>query len=188
MAIEWLFILVLVVCVIFLVVYIAWMKGTIESRARDLFSSWRVREQEDTRRWKEEELLAVSGEKARILFESWKAQEEDGIRSDAVKRSHAVTRGKITEHLIPFFPGFPYNPKDARFLGSPVDLIVFDGLSDEQVQKIVFVEIKASRNPALSKREREVRDCIEEKRVEYRVMRQDPGEDSKGEGVLPGSG
>jgi predicted Holliday junction resolvase-like endonuclease len=182
MVIEWIFILILVVCVLFLIMYLVHMKGTIESRARDLFSSWRTLEQEDTRKWKEEELPRISREKAGILFDEWRAREEEGIRTDAVKRSHAVTRGKITEHLIPYFPGFPYNPKDARFLGSPVDLIVFDGLSDEKIQKIVFVEIKASRNPVLSKREREVRDCIDEKRVEYRMLQQDPGEDPPGTG------
>jgi predicted Holliday junction resolvase-like endonuclease len=38
-----------------------------------------------------------------------------------------VTFGKVTEHFIPDLPDFAYNPKDARFLGSPVDFIVFDG-------------------------------------------------------------
>ena len=145
MMIEWFFILALVVSVAVLFVYTAHLRGTIETRARDLFSVWQVREQEETRRWREEELRRVSEERARILFEGWKTHEEEGIRTDAVKRSHAVTRGKITEHLIPYFPDFPYNPKDARFLGSPVDLIIFDGLSEDQIQRVVFLEIKADR-------------------------------------------
>jgi predicted Holliday junction resolvase-like endonuclease len=91
-----------------------------------------------------------------------------------------VTRGKITEHLVPYFPDFPYNPKDARFLGSPVDLIVFDGLSEEEIRKIVFIEIKTSDNPALSRREREVRAAVQEKRVDYLLLRPDSGKDSNG--------
>ena len=26
----------------------------------------------------------------------------------------------MTEHLVPFFPGFKYNPKDVRFVGTPI--------------------------------------------------------------------
>jgi predicted Holliday junction resolvase-like endonuclease len=181
--IEWILIAFLLFCLFVLVIFYARQTGTIESRAKELFLAWRAQEQEDMKRWKEVELEQISREKAGILFEGWRAREEEEIRSDAVKRSHAVTRGKITEHLIPYFPDFPYNPKDARFLGSPVDLIVFDGLSDEQIRQIVFVEIKASQNSSLSKREREVRDCIEERRVDYRMLRQVPGENRS-----PGSG
>jgi predicted Holliday junction resolvase-like endonuclease len=144
----------------------------IEIRAREIFSAWRMQEREDLSRWRAEELGRLSDEKAAILFEGWKTREEEAIRSDAIRRSESVTRGKMTEHLIPFFPDFPYNPKDARFLGSPVDLIVFEGLSDQKVTGVVFVEIKTSRNPSLSRREREVRDCIDEKRVSYRMIQQ----------------
>jgi predicted Holliday junction resolvase-like endonuclease len=180
MPIEWLFILVLLVFVVVLVAYIAYMRGTVETRARDLFSGWKRCEEEETRQWKDGELLRASREKALLLFEGWKAQEEAGIRSDAVKRSQAVTRGKITEHLVPYFPDFPYNPKDARFLGSPVDLIVFDGLSEEEIRKIVFIEIKTSDSPALSRREREVRAAVQEKRVDYLLLRPDSGKDRNG--------
>jgi predicted Holliday junction resolvase-like endonuclease len=186
MPIEWLFILVLLVSVLLLVVYIAYMRGTIETRARDLSSGWRSREEEETRQWKDKELARVSQERARVLFDDWKSSEEAQIRSDAVKRSHAVTRGKITEHLIPYFPDFPYNPKDARFLGSPVDLIVFDGLSEEKIGKIVFIEIKTSANPALNKREREVRTCVQEKRVDYLLLKPDPGTQGEDEPGGPG--
>ena len=46
-----------------------------------------------------------------------------------MKRSEAVIKGKVTEHRVPFFEEFDFDPGDARFLGSPIDLIVFDGLS-----------------------------------------------------------
>lgn len=174
--IEWLLIAGLLLCLFVLVILYVRQTGAIESRAKELFSAWRTQEQEQVQRWKDSELEQLSREKARILFDGWRNREEEEIRSDAVKRSHAVTRGKITEHLIPYFPDFPYNPKDARFLGSPVDLIVFDGLSDEEIRQIVFVEIKASQSPGLSRREREVRNCIEERRVGYRMLHQVPGE------------
>jgi len=54
--------------------------------------------------------------------------------------------GKITEHFIPYLPMFKYNPKDARFIGSPIDFIVFDGLSEGEIRKIVLVEVKAGKS------------------------------------------
>ena len=174
--IEWILIFLLLSTVLILFFLYIRQTGTIESRAREIFETWRMREQDDLSRWKVEELGRLSDEKAATLLVGWKTQEENTIRSDAIKRSESVTRGKITEHLIPFFPDFPYNPRDARFLGSPVDLIVFDGLSNEKITEIVFVEIKTSRNPALSRREREVRDCVDEKRVSYRMIQKVPGD------------
>jgi len=172
--IEWIIILFLL-CATFILFFLYLRQiRRIETRAREIFESWRLQEREDLSRWKAEELGRLSDEKAAMLFEGWKMREEEAIRSDAIRRSESVTRGKMTEHLIPFFPDFPYNPRDARFLGSPVDLIVFDGLSDEKIAEIVFVEIKTSRNPSLSRREREVRDCIDEKRVSYRMILQVP--------------
>jgi predicted Holliday junction resolvase-like endonuclease len=34
----------------------------------------------------------------------------------------------------------------------------------------VFIEIKTAKNPSLSKRERDVRDCVQERRVGYKLL------------------
>jgi len=107
----------------------------------------------------------------------WKARYTRALRSDAVQRSHAVTVGKVTEQIVPFFPEFVWNPKDARFLGSPVDFVVFDGLADGQVRRVVFVEVKTA-SASLSPRERQVREAVQERRVawvELRVGREREG-------------
>jgi predicted Holliday junction resolvase-like endonuclease len=65
---------------------------------------------------------------------------------------------------------FPYNPKDARFLGTPVDLIVFDGMNDDALSEIVFLEIKSG-SSSLSTRERRVRDAVLARRVVWREFR-----------------
>ncbi|MDD3857069.1 MAG: Holliday junction resolvase-like protein [Methanoculleus sp.] len=177
--IEWAVILLLVLAVLVLFYKYSRIRGQIEERAREVFESWRRREREDIEDWKEQELRRLSDEKAKILFEKWRLDEEGNIRTDAVKRSQSVTRGKVTECLIPYFPDFPYNPKDARFLGTPVDLIVFDGLSDaDEVQKVVFIEIKTGKAANLSKRERAVRECIKAGRVQYFTIHQSFDEDT----------
>ena len=100
----------------------------------------------------------------------WKAKHTNAIRQDAVQRSQAVTVGKVSEQLVPLLPGFTFNPKDARFLGSPVDFVVFDGLNDGVVRQVVFMEVKTGA-AALSSRERQVRDAILEKRVRWDELR-----------------
>src|SRR6185369_10174397 len=64
------------------------------------------------------------------------------VRRDAAHLSRAVTRGQIYEQLVPYLPDFEFNPKDAVFLGRPVDFVVFDGLDEGEVRRVVFVEVK----------------------------------------------
>lgn len=105
-----------------------------------------------------------------VYFLIWKARHTGAIRQDAVQRSQAVTVGKVSEQLLPYLPGFRFNPKDARFLGSPVDLVVFDGLSEGELRGVWFLEVKTG-NAALSSRERQIRDAILEKRVGWDELR-----------------
>ncbi|KQC03540.1 MAG: Holliday junction resolvase [Methanoculleus sp. SDB] len=171
--IEWIIILLLVLAVCVLFYKYSKIQGQIEQRAREIFESWRTQEREDIDKWKQNELERLSDEKGKIQFENWKTNEEKNIRSDAIMRSQSVTRGKVTECLIPFFPDFPYNPKDARFLGTPVDLIIFDGLSDsDDVKEVAFIEIKTGKTANLSKRERAVKECIKDGRVRYYTIHQ----------------
>lgn len=114
-------------------------------------------------------ILAIRNDSLRSqLHERIEAEAE--IRADAVRRSSAVVSGKVTEHLAPYMAAFPYDPKDARFLGTPVDLIVFDGMSEDSLREIVFLEIK-SRGSALSTRERRVRDAVLARRVSWKEFR-----------------
>jgi len=105
-----------------------------------------------------------------LVFLLWKARYTRAIRHDAIQRSLAVTTGKVYEQIVPYLPDFPFNPKDVRFLGSPVDFVVFDGLSDGHVTRIVFVEVKTG-DAQLSGRERLVRDAVQEPRVEWYELR-----------------
>jgi predicted Holliday junction resolvase-like endonuclease len=125
--------------------------------------------------WCDEELVALRKEQremalreARNKLTEWIQDHEKNIRQDAVQRSQAVTTGKIVEHLVPYLPNFNYNPKDARFIGSPVDFVVFDGMSDDEDDQlsIVFVEVKTGMS-VLTRRERMVRDAIKAGRIKW---------------------
>ena len=101
-----------------------------------------------------------------LYAQLWKARHSRAVRKDAVRRSVAVTTGKVVEQLVPYLPGFPFNPRDARFLGSPVDFVVFDGLIEGDVRRVVFVEVKTGA-AQLSPRERRVREAVEAGRVAF---------------------
>jgi predicted Holliday junction resolvase-like endonuclease len=114
--------------------------------------------------------LAIGLLVAWVYWLLWRARYTATIRQDAVQRSLAVTAGKVHEQLIPYLPEFRFNPKDARFIGTPVDLIVFDGLAEGQVRRVVFLEVKTG-SSALTGRERQVRDVIEMRDVEWEELR-----------------
>src|SRR6266566_5281792 len=114
--------------------------------------------------------IAIGVLVAWLYFLTWKGRYTAAIRGDAVQRSQAVTIGKVQEQLIPYLPEFRYNPKDARFLGTPVDLVIFDGLDDGDVRRVVFVEVKTG-GATLTGRERQVRDVIEARAVEWAELR-----------------
>lgn len=97
-------------------------------------------------------------------------KKEADIRKDAARRSQAVVRGRIVEQIAPFIEGFEYNPQDCRFLGSPIDFVVFDGLSARDVKAVIFVEVKSG-NSRLSVKERQVRDVISEGKVRFETFR-----------------
>lgn len=109
---------------------------------------------------------------ATLYVQIWKIRYTRGVRRDASRRSAAVTAGLVYEQLVPWLPGFKFDPRDARFLGSPVDFVVFDGLSAGTVRRVVFVEMKTGRSD-LSTRERRVRDAIVAGRVEWIEHRAD---------------
>ncbi|MBI3168451.1 MAG: hypothetical protein HYZ22_08240 [Chloroflexi bacterium] len=142
------------------------VRGEAIKEAQEQLVKWRTEELEKAK----SQLWEVLSKEAKVSLEQWKVEVEREIRRDAIDKSQSVTMGKMTEHIIPYLPGFGFNPSDARFIGSPIDLVVFDGLDNDEVKKIVFVEIKTGTS-TLSKRERLVRDAIIEKRLEWIEMK-----------------
>jgi len=96
--------------------------------------------------------------------------EEKRMRADAIARSKAVVRGKVAEQFVPFTEDFDYNPRDARFLGSPLDYVVFEGLTEGELERVVFIEVKTGKS-RLTRRERQLKDVIDEGLVFWEELR-----------------
>jgi predicted Holliday junction resolvase-like endonuclease len=69
--------------------------------------------------------------------------------------------GQAAEHLAPLFPDMAeqFSPGDWRFLGSPVDFVVFDGLTAGAVERVVLVEVKST-DPRLNARQAQISAAI----------------------------
>ncbi len=138
--------------------------------AMQQLQQWRGNEIDSIRQAIHEDQVNIARREAAVQLEQWKDEQEKIIRQDAIQKSQSVTFGKITEHFIPYLPHFKYNPKDARFIGSPVDLIVFDGLNDGELRDVVFIEVKTGVSN-LSTRERQIRDAVRSGRVQWLEIR-----------------
>jgi len=100
----------------------------------------------------------------------WEA-ELPSHRKDAILKSRAVLGGHFSEQLAPYLPNFEYLPTECRFVGKPIDFIVFKGMDEKNISEIVFVEVKSGK-AKLSSQERKLRDAIKNKKVkwvEYRI-------------------
>ncbi|MSS74292.1 hypothetical protein EXS72_01490 [Candidatus Pacearchaeota archaeon] len=92
-------------------------------------------------------------------------------RADAIARSRAVLAGQFSEQLAPYLPDFPFKPTECKFIGKPVDFLVFHGLDEKNVTGVSFVEVKSGKSK-LSGTENSVKDAILNGKVnwaEYRV-------------------
>jgi len=127
-----------------------------------VYFTTRHRYEQKFRQWQEEVQLR------------WEEERQKAVR-DAVSQSRAVLGGKFTEQMAPYLPDFKYDPTEARFIGSPVDLIVFPGLSRGEPEEIVIMEIKAGRTAQLTPQERKIRQLIEDGMVRWELL-QKPSE------------
>ena len=110
----------------------------------------------------------------RAELERWKVEAAGEIRKDSVNRSRSTLKGKIAEQMAPLLPSFGYLSADARFLGSPVDYIIFDGLSavaDEKGSsiRIVFMDVKHG-SATLTRTQRVIKKAVEEQAVTWQTF------------------
>ena len=116
-------------------------------------------------------LIALAFLLGRALQRRKDREEARQARKVFETRSRATLKGQLSEQLAPYLPGFPYSPSEARFIGKPVDFLIFEGMDQKDIRNVVFVEVKSG-GSRLSPQERKLRDAIQNKRVswyEYRT-------------------
>lgn len=109
-------------------------------------------------------------ERLAVQFERWKAEFREKIKQEILERSRAALKGRIGEQLAPLLPMFKHEPADARFLGSPVDYVVFDGYKDGNPRSVTFIDVKTGKTAALSKMERKLKLVIDQGKVRWETI------------------
>lgn len=109
-------------------------------------------------------------------MEIWKKTELEKTVKESVNKSRSILRGKTTEHFAPISEEFlkEFVPSDAKFIGSPIDYIIFSGAGsitdgeDKEIE-IVFMDIKTGK-AKLTKVQRAIKKAVEERRIRWKTL------------------
>jgi len=99
-----------------------------------------------------------------VLYRRMTELERDFSDLKSSKQSMSTRYGQISEQWLPLMKDFPYDPKQFRFLGSPIDGVAFSE------DKIVFCEFKFSKSQ-LTQKQRAIRDLVKAGKVEWKEFR-----------------
>lgn len=80
------------------------------------------------------------------------------------KKSSEVRTGQIAEHFAPLLKDFKYDRKQARFLATPIDFIIFEE------EEIIFMEVKTGKS-RLNTNQRRIKKQVEEKKIRWETLR-----------------
>jgi predicted Holliday junction resolvase-like endonuclease len=97
----------------------------------------------------------------------WEGHKLRDIVKARLKASRAVLGGLVSEQIAPLLPSFPFDPGDCRFVGKPVDFIVFRGMNEKNISEVVFLEVKSGTGKNLNDQEKRLRDAIQAGRVRW---------------------
>lgn len=148
---------------IVIAIFVIIIRNAINNRKQDKGGDW------EKEKYYLEQINEVKMSSAEMLHEK-EIEHRDSIkavRKDSVNRSRSSLTGKIWEQIVSLIPGFKYNPADMRFLGSPVDYIVFKGMSKRDIEKVIFLEIKTG-DSKLTEQQEKVKRAVKAGKVEWR--------------------
>jgi len=78
-------------------------------------------------------------------------------------QSLSTRYGQISEQFFPFSESYPYNHKNFRFLGSPIDGVQFEE------DKVILIEFKTNKSQ-MSAKQKKIRDLIRDKKIEFKLL------------------
>lgn len=99
-----------------------------------------------------------------ILYRRAQALELELSELLSRKQSMSTRYGQITEQWLPLMESFPYDPKEFRFLGSPIDGIAFSE------DRVIFCEFKFA-DSKLSQKQRDIKKLVEQGKVEWKEFK-----------------
>ena len=104
-------------------------------------------------------------------------QDNEKAKELSLNQQRSSVKGKINEQVAPFMPEFSekYAASDARFLGSPIDFVIFKNMSkfdkttkdEKNPIEVVLVDIKTGKSKRLTDLEKAIKIACEEGRVSF---------------------
>ena len=104
-------------------------------------------------------------------------QDNEKAKELSLNQQRSSVKGKINEQVAPFMPEFSekYAASDARFLGSPIDFVIFKNMSkfdkttkdEKNPIEVVLVDIKTGKSKRLTNLEKAIKIACEEGRVSF---------------------
>jgi len=97
-------------------------------------------------------------------------------RKDAADGSRSTLKGLIGEQMAPLLPEFysKYELADARFIGNPIDYVIFRNMSkfdDEKLPiEVVLMDVKTGKS-GLKPLQNAIKKAIEDGRVKFDVLK-----------------
>lgn len=107
-------------------------------------------------------------------FERWRTKELYAVRRDALDRSRPDVQRRVGEGIARWTHSFPFLQEDSRFIGHPIDYVVFEGYSElrarreHQLTCVTFVRARedSGSDPDGSL----VEECVRLGKVEWRTL------------------
>jgi predicted Holliday junction resolvase-like endonuclease len=123
--------------------------------------------------WYRTQVCVIEG-RAQNNLDRWKNEHTKEIRKDSVNRSRSTLKGRISEQMAPLLPEFPYSPADARFIGNPIDFVVFDGYTEAKDGEgseitVVLVEVKKGKG-RLTREELLIKNAVEKGQIAWKTI------------------
>jgi predicted Holliday junction resolvase-like endonuclease len=88
----------------------------------------------------------------------------------AVITTRAVNIGQSLEKVLPTMKDFNWPLPDCRFLGNPIDMIVFKGYSKSKIDYLNFIEVKSGA-ARLNSNQKIVKEAIEKNKVSWKEFK-----------------
>lgn len=101
-------------------------------------------------------------------FEKRKKSLLDTKKSEITART--VNIGKKMEVVFPILKDFKWALHDCRFLGEPIDMITFNGCSNNKIESMSFIEVKTG-TARLNEHQKAVKDAVNDKKVSFKVVK-----------------
>lgn len=107
-----------------------------------------------------------------VTVDSTVKEEVEKARADSIKRQRSILKGQAMEQLAPFIHP-DYQVKDYKFMGDPIDYVIFSGMSEKNDDiEIIFMDIKTG-TARLTKIQKQIKEAIEEGRFRFELFKPD---------------